>query len=93
MEPNETLSMFDNENKTESPITLHQLMEQLGEKRKKKSKSKNIVFIISLITISLNIFGIALLMSNEVKNGTTSAIKENEWQDVYSSLLINQTPN
>ncbi len=93
MDPNETLSLFDSENKAESPITLHQLMEQLGEKRKTKSKSKTNFVIISLLAISINIIGIAMLMSSEVKNESTSSNQENEWQNVYSSLLINQKPN
>lgn len=93
MDPNQILSTFDRENKTESPLMLQPIMEQIQKSKRAKSYSKNVFVLVSLIAICMNVFGIAMLFSSDKTNHSNFAKQENEWQKVYSSLFINQKPN
>lgn len=90
MDPNQILSTFDRENKTESPLMLQPIMEQIQKSKKSRMNSKNIFLIVSLLAICINIFGIAVLLSSEGRGDSNSATQVNEWQNIYSTLLINQ---
>lgn len=90
MDPNQILSTFDRENKAESPLMLQPIMEQIYKNKKSRVNSKNIFLIVSLLAICINIFGIAVLLSSEGRGDSNSATQVNEWQNIYSTLLINQ---
>jgi hypothetical protein len=92
IEPNKILSLYDRENKSESNLEFGQIMAKLDASKKAKSKTKAIFFIVSLFVIAINIMGISMLVSNSSSNKSKSD-SANEWQTIYSSLLIDQNPN
>ena len=92
IEPNKILSLYDSENKSDSNLEISQIMAKLDASKKAKSKTKSLFVIISLFVIAINIMGISMLLSNSSSNKLKSD-SANEWQTIYSSLLIDQNPN
>lgn len=92
IDPNKILSLYDSENKSDSNLEIGQIMAKLDASKKEKSKTKGLFVIISLFVIAINIMGISMLLNNSSSNKLKSD-SANEWQTIYSSLLIDQNPN
>jgi hypothetical protein len=92
IDPNKILSLYDSENKSDSNLEISQIMAKLDASKKAKSKTKGLFVIISLFVIAINIMGISMLLNNSSSNNLKSD-SSNEWQTIYSSLLIDQNPN
>jgi hypothetical protein len=92
IDSNKILSLYDSENKSDSNLEISQIMAKLDASKKAKSKTKSLFVIISLFVIAINIMGISMLLNNSSSNNLKSD-SANEWQTIYSSLLIDQNPN
>lgn len=92
IDPNKILSLYDSENKSDSQLEIGQIMAKLDASKKERSKTKGYFVVISLFVIAINIMGISMLLSNSTNNDSKSD-SDNEWQTIYSSLLIDQNPN